>query len=244
MAMPLHHLFVSKGVSILFRGHDHFYEKFVAPGGLLYNTLPHPSFSPTGSVASETLHGFENEVSSILLFGGFLTVTVSPTRADVTFFQYDGTVKDSYYVLATPRRVLEQNAQQTTVSSSRQSSGQEVLQEPSFVQSPLAMGIFSSMIALTVVGVLRNKKSKDDSASQKSKTELASPKRGLLSSPKKAVENSPKSTKLKLDPELIAGEETTDDTMGRLSLMEKVYSPKHGWGLTPRHARAKSDEKK
>lgn len=91
-AMPLHALFVTNQVSIVFHGHDHLFAKQELDG-LVYQEVPQPGDSHANSRGGEE-YGYQQGV--ILPSSGYLRLTVSDTEVKVDYVHPDRTVAYSY----------------------------------------------------------------------------------------------------------------------------------------------------
>lgn len=78
---PIHQLLVDNKVTIVFKGHDHFFAK-QDRDGIVYQTLPQPSH-PGDKINTATEYGYVN--GKIMGGSGYLKVNVSATKVKVDF---------------------------------------------------------------------------------------------------------------------------------------------------------------
>lgn len=104
---PLHQLMVENGVSALFHGHDHFYDKQDLDG-IVYQLVPQPSVNNYQRANSAQAYGYVN--GTILPPRGFLKVTVADTVCRVEYVRtylpaeengqrHNGDIGDSYTIV-------------------------------------------------------------------------------------------------------------------------------------------------
>lgn len=78
--LPIHQLFVKRGVSIVFHGHDHLFAKEELDG-IIYQEVPQPGH-PSGGTRSAEEYGY---TGTILGSSGHVRVTVGPEEARVDY---------------------------------------------------------------------------------------------------------------------------------------------------------------
>ena len=79
---PIHQLFVETGVTAVFHGHDHFYDKQVLDG-IVYQLVPQPSFARADGSQSAVAYGYLS--GEVLPSSGYLRIRVSPSQATVEY---------------------------------------------------------------------------------------------------------------------------------------------------------------
>jgi PKD repeat protein len=96
---PIHQLMVENGVTIFFQGHDHLFAKEELDG-IVYQTVPHPSF-PTG-----TMPNAEYYTGDVLPASGHIRVNVSESSVAVdyirTYLPGEGTNGEVAYTYTIP----------------------------------------------------------------------------------------------------------------------------------------------
>ena len=106
---PIHQLLVETGVTAVFHGHDHFYDKQVLDG-IVYQLVPQPSFARADGSQSATAYGYLS--GEILSSSGYLRIRVTPSQATVEYVKVyapglgagmqTGTVATSYILAPRP----------------------------------------------------------------------------------------------------------------------------------------------
>jgi len=92
--VSLHQMFVKNNVTVVFKGHDHFYSKSTRDG-IIYQTVPRPSFAKSADLYTASLKGYAED-EEVLIDGGYLNVHVSETCTSVFYKTYEGDLVQEY----------------------------------------------------------------------------------------------------------------------------------------------------